>query len=55
VQAIMTKACITVENCKCIDGCTLCVQSTACKDSNLISSKLGGSIILRSLLGKLPK
>ena len=24
VQAIVTKSCITVENCKCIDGCTLC-------------------------------
>lgn len=24
VQAILTKACTTVKNCKCNDGCTLC-------------------------------
>ncbi|KAF8810709.1 DEAD/H helicase [Phlegmacium glaucopus] len=51
VQAILAKALTTIEKCKCSDGCTLCVQSTACKDANLVSSKLGAGIILRCLLG----
>ncbi|KAF8964071.1 DEAD/H helicase [Flammula alnicola] len=51
VQNLLNRAQMAVENCSCAEGCTLCVQSTVCKDANLISSKLGASIILNGLLG----
>jgi len=50
VEITLSRARIAVDSCQCDDGCSLCVQSTACKDANLISSKLGARIILNGLL-----
>ncbi|KAF9471178.1 P-loop containing nucleoside triphosphate hydrolase protein [Pholiota conissans] len=52
VEAILSQAQSVVNNCHCPEGCKSCVQSVMCKDSNLISSKLGASIILNVLLGQ---
>jgi len=50
VQKILNRACQAVNSCICSDGCSLCVQSTVCRDANLISSKPGARIILNGLL-----
>lgn len=40
----------TVESCSCKEGCANCVQSAMCKESNIVSSKLGARVVLRGLL-----
>ncbi|KAF8906023.1 DEAD/H helicase [Gymnopilus junonius] len=49
-ETIFNRARMAVDGCQCDDGCSLCVQSTTCKDANLISSKIGARIILNGLL-----
>ncbi|KAF8163107.1 P-loop containing nucleoside triphosphate hydrolase protein, partial [Crassisporium funariophilum] len=50
VHDLLNKAYTAVKQCACDEGCKLCVQSTACKDSNKVSSKLGARIILKALV-----
>lgn len=37
--------------CHCIDGCTECICDERCKEKNMIMSKAGAEVILKSLLG----
>ncbi|PPQ63182.1 hypothetical protein CVT24_005727 [Panaeolus cyanescens] len=43
-----------VSKCECQLGCSECVQSSQCKDANLISSKRGAEIILDHILNSIP-
>ncbi|KAF9532377.1 DEAD H helicase [Crepidotus variabilis] len=52
VHILFERAQERVNNCPCEDGCISCIQSTSCKDANLISSKRGAGIILNGLLIK---
>ncbi|EKM82852.1 hypothetical protein AGABI1DRAFT_125317 [Agaricus bisporus var. burnettii JB137-S8] len=47
----LRKAHSALENCHCEEGCGNCVQSATCREANQVSSKLGGGIIIRSILG----
>ncbi|KAF8184950.1 P-loop containing nucleoside triphosphate hydrolase protein [Mycena galopus ATCC 62051] len=40
-----------VSACTCEDGCTECIHSSACREKNEVSSKLGALIVLRGILG----
>ncbi|KAG6854962.1 hypothetical protein C0991_009785 [Blastosporella zonata] len=51
VNELLRKACGAIEACDCDGGCTECVQSPACKEGNLVCSKLGAYIVLKCLLG----
>ncbi|KAG8858046.1 hypothetical protein FRB91_010520 [Serendipita sp. 411] len=50
VSGLVHEAFETVESCECKSGCTYCIQSTTCKESNIVSSKLGARVVLRGLL-----
>ncbi|KDR81414.1 hypothetical protein GALMADRAFT_89308 [Galerina marginata CBS 339.88] len=50
VKKLLDRARQAVNSCACPDGCSLCVQTTVCRDANLISSKPGARIILNGLL-----
>ncbi|KAF9452846.1 DEAD/H helicase [Macrolepiota fuliginosa MF-IS2] len=47
----LRKAHLAIENCRCQDGCTKCVQSNSCREANQVSSKMGGGIIIKGILG----
>ncbi|OJT01605.1 ATP-dependent helicase HRQ1 [Trametes pubescens] len=52
VNDIIRDAHDRVEACECEDGCTACVDSPACKEGNVVSSKTGALIVLKALLGR---
>ncbi|KAI9775869.1 MAG: hypothetical protein M1839_000743 [Geoglossum umbratile] len=47
---LLKQACERVEACHCHEGCVECVCSERCKEANVVMSKAGSSVILRSLL-----
>ncbi|KAL1947966.1 hypothetical protein VTO73DRAFT_13690 [Trametes versicolor] len=52
VNDVLRDAHDRVEACECEDGCTSCVDSPACKEGNVVSSKTGALIVLKALLGR---
>ncbi|RUP44874.1 hypothetical protein BC936DRAFT_148911 [Jimgerdemannia flammicorona] len=44
------KACASIENCSCRDGCPQCIYSSYCSERNELCSKSGALIIFRSIL-----
>jgi DEAD/DEAH box helicase domain-containing protein len=47
---LLKQACERVEACHCHEGCVECVCSERCNEANVVMSKAGSSVILRSLL-----
>ncbi|KAI9888410.1 MAG: hypothetical protein M1814_000502 [Vezdaea aestivalis] len=51
VGVLLGQALRRVSACHCLDGCVECVCSETCKDMNIVMSKAGGEVILKTLLG----
>ena len=51
VDVLLERAVQRVEACNCLEGCTECICDERCKEKNMIMSKAGAEVILRSLLG----
>lgn len=52
IDLLLLRACDRVGSCHCLQGCIECVCSERCKEQNVIMSKAGGEVILKSLLGR---
>ena len=52
VHRLLVQACERVNACLCLHGCIECVCSEGCRQQNLVMSKAGGHVILKSLLGR---
>lgn len=52
IDLLLLRACDRVGSCHCLEGCVECVCSERCKEQNVIISKAGGEVILKSLLGR---
>ena len=52
IDLLLLRACERVGNCYCLNGCVECVCSERCKEQNVVMSKAGGEVILKTLLGK---
>ncbi|GAM88298.1 hypothetical protein ANO11243_063310 [Dothideomycetidae sp. 11243] len=51
VDLLLSQACKRVEACHCTDGCLECCCSERCREANVVMSKAGAEVILRTLLG----
>ncbi|KAJ7093176.1 P-loop containing nucleoside triphosphate hydrolase protein [Mycena epipterygia] len=51
VYELLCKAEKAVDMCSCDAGCIQCIHSSACREKNEVSSKLGALIVLRGILG----
>ena len=49
---LLERACERVAACHCYEGCVECVCSERCKHQNVVMSKAGGEVILKSLLNR---
>lgn len=52
IDLLLNQACERVEACHCLEGCLECCCSERCKEANMVMSKAGAEVILKSLLGK---
>lgn len=52
IDLLLLRACERIGNCHCLEGCVECVCSERCKELNVVMSKAGGEVILKTLLGK---
>ena len=52
VDRLLAQACERVDACLCLHGCVECVCSERCKQQNLVMSKAGAAVVLKSLLGR---
>jgi DEAD/DEAH box helicase domain-containing protein len=52
VGLLLGQACDRVEACHCQDGCLECCCSERCKEANVVMSKAGAEVILKSFLGR---
>ena len=52
VDLLLVRACERVGACHCTEGCVECVCSEGCKEQNVVMSKAGSEVILKSLLGR---
>ncbi|QRW02955.1 DEAD/DEAH box helicase [Ceratobasidium sp. AG-Ba] len=50
ISTLIRDAASALERCPCEDGCPSCIQGTKCTEGNIVSSKIGASLILKSLL-----
>ncbi|KAF2226186.1 hypothetical protein BDZ85DRAFT_317271 [Elsinoe ampelina] len=50
IDLLLVQACKRVEACHCNEGCLECCCSERCKEANMVMSKAGAEVILRSLL-----
>ncbi|KAG5651282.1 hypothetical protein H0H81_009225 [Sphagnurus paluster] len=50
-NSLLQNARKAIETCDCKEGCANCVQSSSCKESNLVCSKLGALLVVSCLLG----
>ncbi|EPQ58049.1 P-loop containing nucleoside triphosphate hydrolase protein [Gloeophyllum trabeum ATCC 11539] len=50
VSDVLRSAVERVESCPCEEGCAACVNSPSCKEGNVVSSKLGALLILKTIL-----
>ncbi|TCD65415.1 hypothetical protein EIP91_002714 [Steccherinum ochraceum] len=51
VSDIINDAVKAIDACQCEEGCTACVVSPACRENNVVSSKVGAAIVLKALAG----
>ena len=51
-DVLLERACARVGACHCNGGCLECVHGEACKEQNLVMSKAGSEVILKTLLGR---
>ena len=52
IDLLLRQACDRVAACHCPEGCIECVCSELCKQMNVVMSKAGGEVILKSLLNR---
>lgn len=52
IDLLLLRACERIGNCHCLEGCIECVCSERCKEQNVVMSKAGGEVILKTLLGR---
>ena len=52
VDLLLEKACERVGLCHCQEGCLECVHGESCKEQNMVMSKAGSEVILKTLLGR---
>ncbi|KAF2485186.1 hypothetical protein BDY17DRAFT_247941 [Neohortaea acidophila] len=52
VDLLLNQACERVEACHCTEGCLECCCSERCKEANVVMSKAGAEVILKSLLNR---
>jgi DEAD/DEAH box helicase domain-containing protein len=52
IDLLLNQACDRVEACHCLDGCLECCCSERCKEANVVMSKAGAEVILKSFLGR---
>lgn len=50
IDLLLERAVERVGACHCVEGCTECICDERCKEKNMIMSKAGAEVILRSLL-----
>lgn len=51
VDLLVERAVERVGACHCVEGCTECICDERCKEKNMIMSKAGAEVILKSLIG----
>lgn len=51
IDSLLERAVKRVSQCHCLEGCTECICDERCKEKNMIMSKAGAEVILKSLLG----
>ena len=52
VDLLLRQACARVEACHCPEGCIECVCSERCHEQNVVMSKAGSEVILKTLLNR---
>lgn len=52
IDLLLTQACDRVEACYCQDGCLECCCSERCREANVVMSKAGAEVILKTLLNR---
>ncbi|EGP88145.1 uncharacterized protein MYCGRDRAFT_40769 [Zymoseptoria tritici IPO323] len=52
ISLLLTQAADRVEACHCTDGCLECCCSEGCKEANVVMSKAGAEVVLKTLLGR---
>ncbi|KAK3686410.1 ATP-dependent 3'-5' DNA helicase [Vermiconidia calcicola] len=52
IDLLLNQACERVEACYCTEGCLECCCSERCSEANVVMSKAGAEVILKSLLNK---
>ncbi|KAI9756664.1 MAG: hypothetical protein M4579_003753 [Chaenotheca gracillima] len=52
VDLLLRQACERVAACHCEEGCVECVCSERCKEQNIVMSKAGSEVILKTLLNR---
>lgn len=52
IDLLLEKACERVGLCHCQEGCLECVHGEQCKEQNMVMSKAGSEVILKTLLGR---
>ncbi|KAF7359385.1 P-loop containing nucleoside triphosphate hydrolase protein [Mycena sanguinolenta] len=50
VHELLCKAEQKISSCTCEEGCTECIHSSACREKNEVTSKLGALLVLRGIL-----
>jgi|SRR5579862_1970942 len=50
IDLLLQQAVERVDSCGCRSGCPECVTSPICKEGNIVTSKIGAGVILKSLL-----
>lgn len=51
IDLLLERAVCRVSACHCLEGCTECICDERCKEKNVVMSKAGAEVILKSLLG----
>ena len=51
IDLLLVRAVERVGRCHCIDGCLECICDERCKEKNMIMSKAGAEVILKTLIG----
>lgn len=51
IDMLLERAVQRVAACHCLEGCTECICDERCKEKNMIMSKAGAEVILKSLIG----
>ena len=52
IDLLLARACERIHRCHCAEGCLECICSERCKEQNIVMSKAGSEIIIKTLLGR---